>query len=112
MDNERDEDIAELVAGWLASDLSAQKRFAAIDTLIERSPDIAKPVLLAVAERTAEPRPILEAAGVGLARMERSGVKGEPVRPAEYVRSRLSRLGRLEATKVVASWKAWWAEFP
>jgi hypothetical protein len=75
MDNERDEDIAELIGAWLDSDLSAQGRFAAIDTLIERSPDIAKPVLLAVAERTAEPRLILEAAGMGLARIERSGVK-------------------------------------
>jgi len=32
-------------------------------------------VLLAVAERTAESRPILEAAGVGLAKIERRGVK-------------------------------------
>jgi len=75
VNNERDKDIAELIAIWLDSDLSDDTRLAAVDTLIEKSPEIARPVLLSVAERTSEPLRILEAAGVSLARIEHGGVR-------------------------------------
>jgi len=74
-ENERDRDIAGLIASCLESDLLLERRLAAIEALIEKSAEIAKPVMLAVAERTTEPRLVLEAVGVGLARIEQRGVR-------------------------------------
>jgi hypothetical protein len=74
-ENERDRDVAGLIASCLESDLLQERRLAAIEALIERSPEIAKPVMLAIAKRTTEPRLVLEAAGVGLARIEQRGVR-------------------------------------
>jgi len=74
-ENERDRDIAGLIASCLESDLLLERRLAAIEALIEKSAEIAKPVMLAVAERTTERRLVLEAVGVGLARIEQRGVR-------------------------------------
>lgn len=65
----------ELTAVSLDSTRPVAERMAAMDALIEQAPEAAKMVMLSVAERTREPRQILEASGIGLARIQRSGVR-------------------------------------
>jgi len=51
------------------------ERLAAIEVLVDQAPKTAKLVMLSLGERVSEPREVLEAAGVGLARVDHSGVR-------------------------------------
>jgi hypothetical protein len=60
----------ELTTIALDSTRSIAERLAAVDALITQAPVAAKLVMLSLAEKTGEPREILEAAGIALARIE------------------------------------------
>ena len=64
----------QLTALILDSSRPIVERLAAIEVLVDQAPETAKLVMLSVGERVSEPREVLEAAGVGLARVEHSGV--------------------------------------
>jgi hypothetical protein len=68
-------DPEELAAVILDSTQPIVARSAAIDALIDLSSEAAKLVMLELGGRTAEPREILQAAGIGLARVQHSGVR-------------------------------------
>lgn len=51
------------------------ERLAAIEALVDQAPETAKVVMLSLGARVSEPREVLEAAGVGLARVDHSGVR-------------------------------------
>ena len=65
----------ELTALILDSSRPIVERLAAIEVLVDQAPETAKLVMLSLGERVSEPREVLEAAGVGLARVEHSGVR-------------------------------------
>jgi hypothetical protein len=64
----------QLTALILDSSRPIVERLAAIEVLVDQAPETAKLVMLSLGERVSEPREVLEAAGVGLARVEHSGV--------------------------------------
>jgi len=65
----------QLTALILDSSRPIVERLAAIEVLVDQAPETAKLVMLSLGERVSEPREVLEAAGVGLARVDHSGVR-------------------------------------
>ncbi len=64
----------QLTALILDSSRPIVERLAAIEVLVDQAPETAKLVMLSLGERASEPREVLEASGVGLARVEHRGV--------------------------------------
>lgn len=91
----------ELTAVSLDSTRPVADRMAAMDALIEQAPEAAKVVMLSVAERTGEPRQILEAAGIGLARIEHnSGVRVSEFDMRDVSEIAFGRLRRVETVRL------------